>query len=344
MLYPYKYPKAKIQNLQSFVNYIMLEVVLRARKISAAEFSVSFVIPKYVPLVIDINDDYVLTPISEMYKRAKKLDSFHLRLLRKAIYENNKIEELCEGTYTPISYKYLESCFKQDFEVEMLGYIKTFCTKLYEKCLSLKPIYDRYGKLKDYHDILVQDDDRCHCCGNTTLVTKYATVRNAFDHYLAKQTYPFVSVNFKNLVPSCYVCNTSYKRTKDVLFFRGKRQRVFYPFTSKIYTIKFQVIFKPSVIYTREIKPEDLNIQCFCVGHQKETDNWMRIYSIQERYKSKCCSKAFKADLERIIDEASSKKRSVEENLSLLEDNIEGDMNFIKVPFFKAALETLKVD
>lgn len=343
MLYPYKYPKAIIQHLQSFVNYIMLEVVLRAKKISASKFSVSLVIPKYVPLVTDINDDYVFTPISEMYKRAKKLDSFHLRLLRKAIYENNKIEELCEGAYTPISYKYLESLFKQDFEVEMLGYIKTFCTKLYEKCLSLKPIYDRYGKLKDYHDVLVQDDDRCHCCGNTTLVTKFDTVRNAFDHYLAKQTYPFVSVNFKNLVPLCYNCNSLYKRGKDVLFFRGKRQKAFYPFTTKSYDIKIQITFRPSVIYTKEVKPADFDIQCTCVGHQEETNNWMRIYSIRKRYKSKCCNHTFKVDLERIIDEASMHKRSVEESLSLLENNLEGDMNFLKVPFFRAALETLSV-
>lgn len=343
MLYPYKYPKAKIQNLQSFVNYIMLEVVLKAKKIPSAEFSESLVIHKYAPLFSDINDDYVLTPISEMYKRAKKLDSSHLKRLRKAVYENNKIEELCEGFYTPISYKELKEFFKQDFEVEMLDYIKSFCTKLYERCLSLKPICERYGKIKDYHDILVRDDDRCHFCGNTSLVTMYSTVRNAFDHYLAKQTYPFVSVNFKNLVPSCSVCNTAYKKAKDVLYYRNIRQSAFYPFTRKHYKIQIQVIFKASVIYSREIEPKDFDIQCTCVDHQQETDNWMRIYNIKEQYKTKCCSRTFKAELKRIIDEASIKKRSVEENMNLLEDNIEGDMNFLKVPFFKAALATLKV-
>lgn len=344
MLYPYKYPKAKIQAIQSFVNYIMLEVVLRAHNIPDDVFSESLVISKYVPIIRDINSKYILTPIARMFSISKKLDSIHLKLLRKAVYENNKIEELCKGAYTPIRYKYLMTVFTKDYETEMIDNIKVFCKNLYEKCLTLKPIYDRYGKIKEYHDMLVGDDDRCHNCGCPSLITMHAkTVRNAFDHYLAKQTYPFVSVNFKNLVPSCYTCNSLYKKAKDILEVRGKRKKAFYPFTNEHYEIKFQIKFKPSVTYDKTLQPKDFDIKCSCLGHQEEAENWMRVYNIQEQYKAKCCSMTFQSYLSNILAEVKIKNKTVEECLSMLEDNIDADMNFLKVPFYRAALASLNI-
>ena len=144
MLYPYKYPKAKIQQLQSFVNYIMLEVVLRAKKIPDPTFSVGLVIPKYEGIIRDVNAKYILDPISNMYLDSKKLDRFHLKLLRKAVLENNRIEELCDGRFSPVRYKYLSTFFTQNFEKDMLENINTFCAKLYEKCLYSPISYDYY--------------------------------------------------------------------------------------------------------------------------------------------------------------------------------------------------------
>lgn len=343
MLYPYKYPKAKIQSFQSFVNYIMLEVVLKARKIPDAVFSDSLIIPKYVQFVRDINPKYIKEPIANMFVIAKSLDSFHLKLLRKAVYENNRIEELCKGNYTPIRYKYLNGIFLTPQEKKMLWNIKAFCNYLYERCLTLAPIYSKYGMLKAYHDLLVQDDDTCHSCGNASMLTTFSTVRNAFDHYLAKQTYPFVSVNFKNLVPACNICNSQYKKSKDVLEFRGKRRKAFYPFTKEAYEIKFQIAFQAGFIYSDAIEPRNIRLRCTCLGHQEEVENWMRVYNIQEQYKAKCCNSTFKSYLSSIIDDTRVKKRSINESLSLFEQNINADMNFLKVPFFRAALETLGI-
>ena len=170
MLYPYKYPKAKIQQLQSFVNYIMLEVVLRAKKIPDPTFSVGLVIKKYEGIIRDVNAKYILDPISNMYLDSKKLDRFHLKILRKAVLENNRIEDLCDGKFMPVRYKYLNTVFMQDFEKDMLKNIKTFCVKLYEKCLYLAPVKIRYGDMKRYYDLIVQKDDRCHFCGVSSFV------------------------------------------------------------------------------------------------------------------------------------------------------------------------------
>lgn len=342
MLYPYRYPKAKIQQLQSFVNYIMLEVVLRAKKMPDPTFSVRLVIPKYEGIIRAVNAKYILDPISNMYIDSKKLDRFHLKILRKAVLENNRIEELCDGNFMPVRYKYLNTVFTQDFEKDMLENINTFCAKLYEKCLYLAPIYNMFGKINEYHDLLVQDDDRCHFCGNTSLETKYEPVRNAFDHYLAKQTYPFVSVNFKNLVPACYACNSLYKKSKDVLLKGEKRVKAFYPYTNQSYSIQVTIKFKKGKVYSKNVKPSDFDLECTCVGYQEQVDTWMRIYDIKKQYKAKCCSSTYKAYLTSIYDDVKIKGMSIDDSLRHYEDNIDNDMNFLKVAFFKAAFATIK--
>lgn len=344
MLYPYKYPKAKIQRLQSFVNYIMLEIVLRARKIPNAAFSVELVIPKYVPIIRNINDKYILDPICRMYLDSKKLDKAHLKILRKAVLENNRIEELCEGGFSPVRYDYLETVFTQDFEKDMLKNIKTFCAYLYDKSLNLAPIYTTYGKIKCYHDLLVQDDTRCHVCGDEPLVTMNESVRNAFDHYLAKQKYPFVSVNFKNLVPTCYKCNSLYKNTKDVLFYGKRRVSAFYPYSKSDYTIGVKVKFKEGKGYSGQLSPDDFDLEFVCEGHEKEVLNWRRIYCIDTQYKSKCCSQAFKTILSDIVYDVRIRNMSIDDRIRLFENNIKYDMNFLKVSFFKAALSSMGIN
>ena len=77
MLYPYKYPKAKIQQLQSFVNYIMLEVVLRAKKIPDPTFSVGLVILKYEGIIRDVNAKYILDPLIGGIKIRLKISIFY---------------------------------------------------------------------------------------------------------------------------------------------------------------------------------------------------------------------------------------------------------------------------
>lgn len=341
MLYPYKYPKAKIQQLQSFVNYIMLEVVLRAKKIPDPTFSIGLVIPKYAELISNVNTKYIFDPISNMYIDSKKLDRFHLKLLRKAVLENNRIKELCDGYFSPVRYKYLNSVFTQDFEKDMLKNIKTFCVKLYEKCLYLAPVYNRYGDMKGYYDLVVQNDDRCHFCGAPSLTIKYESKRNAFDHYLAKQTYPFVSVNFKNLVPACSNCNTLRKQVNDVLLCNHKRVKAFYPYTKQQYSIQVKIKFKEGVVYSNELDPSDFDLLCVCDGYQEQVDNWMRVYGIEEHFKAKCCGGTIKSKLSDIMDFCTINNMSVEKILQHMENNLEHDLNFLKVPFFKAALSTI---
>lgn len=40
-------------------------------------------------------------------------------------------------------------------------------------------------------------------------------VRPEFDHYLPKSKYPFFAMSLYNLIPSCHICNSSCKGTKE---------------------------------------------------------------------------------------------------------------------------------
>lgn len=40
-------------------------------------------------------------------------------------------------------------------------------------------------------------------------------LRPPLDHFLAYSRYPFVALSFYNLIPSCWICNSSFKTTQD---------------------------------------------------------------------------------------------------------------------------------
>ena len=42
-----------------------------------------------------------------------------------------------------------------------------------------------------------------------------ARIIASLDHYYDKDTYPFLAVSFYNLIPSCHVCNSKFKHTKN---------------------------------------------------------------------------------------------------------------------------------
>jgi hypothetical protein len=54
--------------------------------------------------------------------------------------------------------------------------------------------------------------------------------RASYDHYLPKKHYPFLSVDFNNLIPCCQKCNEKAKGEKDILEPEGNRVVAFNPY------------------------------------------------------------------------------------------------------------------
>lgn len=58
--------------------------------------------------------------------------------------------------------------------------------------------------------------------------------RASYDHYLPKKHYPFLAVDFDNLIPCCQKCNEKAKGEKDFLVLDGNRQLAFNPYVDPV--------------------------------------------------------------------------------------------------------------
>lgn len=184
-------------------------------------------------------------------------------------------------------------------------------------------------------------------CGQTDVVDiELEDTRSAFDHYLPRALYPFNSVNLMNLVPTCDKCNEKCKKTKDPLFdtdteYKRKYQlRCFYPFSKVSYCIVVGVKFASP--YKQNMPKDDIEITLSCQDCQDKVDNWDRIYDIKKRYG---CLVANDNYYNFYLNERKSALEhhcTMDRLIQLREKNMEGDMNFLKVPFLKAAMQSRK--
>ena len=345
MLFPYKFKWDKIRHVQSFVNYIMLEVILKSHNLNEPNLSSNVVINKYWTLIKGVNDDLLLNPLSELYDICKHLDSKKRKMLKRAVLINNRIEGLCKGKYEPVRYNDLKTVFiDNDEEKKIPDLIKTFCNNLYDKCLERVEFKKGYGTLKAHYDSIVGNQSRCPACGIAQrLLTKHSKFRCAFDHYLPKGIYPFVSVNFFNLVPTCDNCNGKYKKEKDTIFFRTRR-KAFPPYSQEPYDIQVSVVLHSSEFYN--LSKSDIEMQFSCTGrkdgveydYQEEVNNWRRIYGIDEQYKSFCCSDTCLPYLSII---ASGNIDNIRSMMQMMENLNDYDSNFLKLAMLRGTMEKL---
>lgn len=340
----YKRIRSNFHNIQKFVNYIMLEVVLRASKMEEKQFDVSMIkVDRYRRLVEEVDNSYLLDPLSTMYKEIKVLNSRQVRLFRKAVYCNNKIQDLCERKIVPIHYSDLKMVLGNEHD-ELIKAIKHFCYSLYDYCVRRAPFYHEFGKIDDYYKGLVNRNSTCVMCGvPKRILTSLDDKMSAFDHYLPRALYPFNSVNTANLIPTCDICNQKYKGVIDPLFetsdsLSEKKQLLsFFPFSQTVYDIKIEVDLLSD--YTQNMSPNEFSIRLSCDGVQEKVDNWDRIYSIKKRYAKACCEDDFFDTYKMAFINCSLYNITTRQYIQLLEKNMKGDLNFLKVPFLKAIIK-----
>lgn len=326
----------------------MLEVILKAPKMEKDCFEVGMVIPRYQILIEGVNEDYLLKPLKIMYDSCRHLKPYQLRFLRRAVYCNNKIEDLCEGKLQPVHYSELENILGAENE-KLLAAIKIFCYELYNSCLKRKVFIDEYEDIKDYYNHLVKRNSNCVMCGQTDAIdTELDDTMSAFDHYLPRALYPFNSVNMNNLVPTCDKCNMKYKGATDPLFkvrvppYKRKEQlRCFYPFSIVSYSIVVCVKFL--LPYHKNMPKDKIEVKVSCGKDQDKVANWNRIYGIEKRYIALVGNDNYYDFYVEQLKMKVDTGWSMEKIIHLRENNMGGDMNFLKVPFLKAVLESMKL-
>ncbi|WP_460645922.1 HNH endonuclease [Leclercia adecarboxylata] len=228
---------------------------------------------------------------------------------------------------------------------EQLG---TFFKGLYsQSLLDLAALRAKIGDIDDHYKNFVQINKvgKCPFCGISDLLSEYHTKREAYDHYLPKALYPFNSINFRNLVPACHYCNSSYKTSKNPAYTPKdpagsvRRRAVFYPYKPVTHAIDLQVTLHTSDI--ENLAPNDIALQFGPEAVAEEIDTWKDIYGIEERYKAKLCGENDgKYWLTQVLDEWREDGRNPTDFLKTLARQTRNrpyaDCNFLRKPFLEA--------
>lgn len=289
----YLYIEHDMQKVECFVSYIFQDIMFHA--IEHKESVLADVVNEDTKkLLEEVKNCKIETQLKRLYDLFKKLDEGQVKVLQTAFVNNNQINKICNKELMPFRFKDLKKIYEgnQDWE-DLLKELKKFCTDMYTEHIKLKPFEDRYGTMKAYYDSLVKNDSMCHCCGIDTILTEDNAPRDAFDHYLAKSIYPFISLNFHNLIPTCPHCNSSYKKEKDTLYEEEgkteKRVKAFIPFRTGPEENHITVKIKFSKPYNmNHVKDCGMTLDFSCKGKEEEVQTWKRLYSIEEKYTAFC--------------------------------------------------------
>lgn len=102
------------------------------------------------------------------------------------------------------------------------------------------------------------------------------------DHYLTRVIYPFAAANLRNLVPMCHKCNSSYKKTADLVRRADLSARVaFDPYN---FTTQIGVYVDASRPFISGADDAQLwNVEI--VPASPEVSTWDEVFSVRERYR-----------------------------------------------------------
>lgn len=277
--------------------------------------------------------DWLKTDIDAIYEECKALNDDERADIREAFNINNRISELCEGTFTPIGLDALPDVVKKK--------MKPLLVRFYDYLIDRAEVP---GNKLDYYNQLITTNPfkTCPCCGLSPIESAESHYREDNDHYLPKATYPFATVNFENLVPLCSKCNKKCKSTKNP--FKSKRIS-FYPFDMTHVPIEVSIsIIESDQLDYRELRITDIKIDFN--NNPNKTSTWDWLFKIKKRY-NKETRNFSKTELRTIANRIvrNNKRKNGLTYEEILNDAIEDyeleifeDRKFLKRPF----LQTIK--
>ena len=346
MLFNYHYVTHDIEKFQTWLDHLVKTVWCR----DAGTYSLDLLHPDLKEVVEEIaNDERVKTDYLD--GPIKRIDALFQGALtadqRSQVglwYDhNNDIEALCgndpqklPGTYTDLRG------MNADLEKEL----RAFCISLFTHVIHLKAVTNRTAEIVAHYDAFVAENDegKCPYCGYGDIKGQNHSKREAYDHFLPKGTYPFNSVNFKNLAPMCHECNSSYKLQKDPIDPRhkadtGTRRKAFYSYAIAAPGISIDLTLSSCDV--TKLSPSDINLTITAPERDEEAESWKDVFGIEERYKAKCCAKNDgKAWLQQIIEECDNygldQEQMLERMFSAADRTPYDSANFLKKPFLEA--------
>lgn len=107
--------------------------------------------------------------------------------------------------------------------------------------------------------------------------------RGDYDHLLCKSKYPFLSVDFENLVPTCRTCNRDAKGAIDILCLDSDRTVAFHPYRDEQgANWSLSVDVEDAFFMEWNVKfSSDNDMQ------RAKSDTWLFVYDIRARYQKR---------------------------------------------------------
>lgn len=356
MIFAYKYvANHPFERLHQYIEHLVLSVWCNP----VGPFSTNKLEPEFARLVDAINDDLLLNPIERIYTICQNdLDDTQRDRLREGFRINNDVEGLCCGRIiNPLTYKEIEA-----FHPSLSKELQLFFLKLYTEVPNREPIKKHCNGLLDHFRQFIgygyNQTDYCAFCGYEFLKSEYEAQphdltdpitgetirkpgkRDAYDHYLPKGTYPFSSVNLRNLAPACYNCNSSHKLQIDPV--RAGRL-AFYPYSTTHPAITFSVSFSNTDLET--LTGDEVVVQFSCPGHETELDTWKELFGIEQRYRGifsrkgdpNAWLKTFRSSLTRLRrrDPTMTVADHLPDYLDDMRTTVYQDRHFLKIAFLE---------
>lgn len=349
MLFPYTYVPHQMEKMQEFIDFIFFEVWCKAP--ASGPFGLNLFDAnaelREVMEAFYYDDstgaDFFYGHVERIYGLFSVLTAGPVSQFQQWYQGNNDLEKVCAKDPTVQLARYADIAVGHKELGEQLA---AFFKGLYSQ-LGLAPLRAKIGDIGDHYKTFAKTNKvgKCPFCGINDLLGEYHTKREAYDHYLPKALYPFNSINFKNLVPACHHCNSSYKTSKDLAYTpkdpagTAQRRAAFYPYTAMPYTIELQVTLQHSDI--ANLTPADVNLQFGPAALGEKIDTWKDVYGIEERYKAKLCGESDgKYWLTQVLEEWQDDGKSPADFLTTLTRQATrtpyAECNFLKKPFLDA--------
>jgi hypothetical protein len=313
MLFAYTYVPHQMERMHRFINFIVYQVWCRAPKAGAFSLDLFDANPplKEVMTSLAYGDtqagDRFYTQVQAIYQSFSTLPRREIAQFKRWHQGNNSLEELCANSPRTHLARYADIAMPHPILSEQLA---VFFKGLYSKSLlELAALREKIGDIANHYKAFVTTNkgDKCPFCGINDLLGEYHSKREAYDHYLPKALYPFNSMNFRNLVPACHHCNSSYKTSKDPTYMpkdpagTAMRRKVFFPFAKAHSGIDIKVTL-PHVDLER-MTPAEVSLSFGPAGVAEQIETWKDVYGIEERYRAKLLGADGKAWLIEVLDE-----------------------------------------
>lgn len=351
MLFPYTYVPHQMEKMQAFIDFIFHEVWCKAPVSDNYSLNLFVANPELHELMTAFHYDdskgaeFFSGHVQRIYELFSTLNAAQIRQFQQWYLGNNDLEKVCANDPATHLARYSDIAVNHQDIADQLG---TFFKGLYsQSLLRLAALRDKIGDIDEHYQTFIQKNKagKCPFCGINDLLSEYHSKREAYDHYLPKSLYPFNSINFRNLVPACHHCNSSYKTSKDPTYTPKdparavQRRAVFYPYKTAPHAIELKITLQHADI--ERLTPEDIGLQFGPAAVAEEIDTWKDVYGIEERYKAKLCTENDgKAWLMQVLDEWKELGNDPQDFLRTLAFNAQKrpymDCQFLKKPFFDA--------